>query len=62
MNSESSIKGISIRAIIVFTLVVMFGVTVFMKIDNQALNSIVISAVSYYFGQKTLPTQGKKQE
>lgn len=65
MSSESSIKGISIRAIIVFTLVIIFGVTVFMGIDNQALNSMALTAISFYFGQKTAsqtPSSGKKLE
>jgi hypothetical protein len=52
-NSESSIGGISVRAIIVLFLIVVFAVAVFMKITNEALNSVVMAVIGWYFGQKS---------
>lgn len=51
--SESSIKGISIRAIIVLFLILVFAVAIFMKINNEALNSVVMAVIGWYFGQKS---------
>ena len=51
--NESNIKGISIRAIIVFALIIIFSITVFTDIKSEALNSIVMTAMGWYFGQKT---------
>ena len=50
--SESNIKGVSIRAIIVLFLIVVFAVAIFMKINNEALNSVVMAVIGWYFGQK----------
>jgi len=52
-NSESSIGGISVRAIIVLFLIVVFAVAVFMKLNNEALNSVVMAVIGWYFGQKS---------
>jgi hypothetical protein len=52
-NSESNIGGISIRAIIVLFLIVVFAVAVFMKINSEALNSVVMAVIGWYFGQKS---------
>jgi hypothetical protein len=51
--SESNIKGVSIRAIIVLFLIVVFAIAVFMKINNEALNSVVMAVIGWYFGQKS---------
>jgi hypothetical protein len=45
MNSESSICGISIRAIIVLFLILVFGISVFLKINSELLNSVVMAVV-----------------
>lgn len=50
--SESSIKGISVRAIIVLVLIFVFSISVFFKINNEALNSVVMATIGWYFGQK----------
>lgn len=52
MNNESSIGGVSVRAIIVFTLIVVFAISVFFNLKNDALNSVVMAAIGWYFGQK----------
>ena len=52
MDNESNVAGISVRAIIVFTLIVVFSTTVFLDIKNDALNSLVMASVGWYFGQK----------
>ena len=52
-NSESSIGGISVRAIIVLFLIVVFAIAVFMKLNNEALNSVVMAVIGWYFGQKS---------
>lgn len=59
MNNESNIGGVSVRAIIVFTLIVIFSTTVFLEIKNDALNSLVMAAVGWYFGQKSVNSDGK---
>jgi hypothetical protein len=51
-NSESNIGGISVRAIIVLFLIVVFAIAVFMKINSEALNSVVMAVIGWYFGQK----------
>ena len=61
-NSESSIGGISVRAIIVLFLIVVFAVTVFMKITNEALNSVVMAVIGWYFGQKGNTNSSKPVE
>jgi hypothetical protein len=61
-NSESSIGGISVRAIIVLFLIVVFAVAVFMKINNEALNSVVMAAIGWYFGQKSNGSSNKPAE
>lgn len=53
MNNESNIAGISVRAIVVLFLILVFGVSVFMEIKNDALNSVVMAAIGWYFGQKS---------
>jgi hypothetical protein len=53
--SESNIKGISIRAIIVLLLLIVFAISVFLKINSETLNSLVMAVVGWYFGQKNLP-------
>ena len=61
-NSESSIGGISVRAIIVLFLIVVFAVAVFMKINNEALNSVVMAVIGWYFGQKSNGNSNKPTE
>jgi len=52
--NESNIAGISVRAIIVLFLVLIFAITVFFtSLKNDALNSMVMAAVGWYFGQKS---------
>ncbi len=53
MNSESNIAGISVRAIVVLFLILVFGISVFMELKNETLNSVVMAAVGWYFGQKS---------
>ncbi|MFZ9376797.1 MAG: hypothetical protein ACO25K_06705 [Candidatus Fonsibacter ubiquis] len=62
MNNESNIGGVSVRAIIVFTLIVIFSTTVFLEIKNDALNSLVMAAVGWYFGQKSIDSDGKDDD
>jgi hypothetical protein len=62
MNNESNIGGVSVRAIIVFTLIVIFSTTVFLEIKNDALNSLVMAAVGWYFGQKSVAPDGKDND
>jgi len=57
MNNESTIRGVSIRAILVFTLIVIFSATVFLEIKNEVLNAITTAAVGWYFGQKYTETK-----
>ena len=51
--NESKIAGISVRAIIVLFLVIIFAITIFADIKNDALNSLVLGAIGWYFGQKS---------
>lgn len=53
MNNESNIGGISVRAIIVLFLILVFGASVFLKINSESLNSVVMAVIGWYFGQKT---------
>jgi len=62
MNNESNIGGVSVRAIIVFTLIVIFSTTVFLEIKNEALNSLVMAAVGWYFGQKSVDSDVKDDD
>lgn len=62
MNNESNIGGVSVRAIIVFTLIVIFSTTVFLEIKNDALNSLVMAAVGWYFGQKSVDSDTKDND
>ncbi len=62
MNNESNIGGVSVRAIIVFTLIVIFSTTVFLEIKNEALNSLVMAAVGWYFGQKSVDSDTKDDD
>jgi len=55
--NESTIGGISIRAILVFTLITVFSTTVFLEIKNEVLNAITTAAVGWYFGQKYTDTK-----
>lgn len=55
--NESTIGGISIRAILVFTLITVFSATVFLDIKNEVLNAITTAAVGWYFGQKYAETK-----
>jgi len=61
-NSESTIGGISVRAIIVLFLILVFAVAVFMKITNEALNSVVMAVIGWYFGQKGNSNGSKSTE
>jgi hypothetical protein len=61
-NSESTIGGISVRAIIVLFLILVFAVAVFMKITNEALNSVVMAVIGWYFGQKGNSNSNKSTE
>ncbi len=62
MNNESNIGGVSVRAIIVFTLIVIFSTTVFLEIKNDALNSLVMATIGWYFGQKSLNSDNKDND
>jgi hypothetical protein len=62
MNNESNIGGVSVRAIIVFTLIVIFSTTVFLEIKNDALNSLVMATIGWYFGQKSLNSDAKDND
>lgn len=62
MNNESNIGGVSVRAIIVFTLIVIFSTTVFLEIKNDALNSLVMATIGWYFGQKSLNSEKKDSD
>ena len=53
MNNESSIGGVSVRAIIVLFLILVFGISVFLKINSESLNSVVMAVIGWYFGQKS---------
>jgi hypothetical protein len=53
--SESNIRGVSVRAIIVLLLLIVFAASVFLKINSETLNSLVMAVVGWYFGQKNLP-------
>ncbi len=57
MDNESTIGGVSIRAILVFTLIAVFAATVFLDIKNEVLNAITTAAVGWYFGQKYTETK-----
>jgi hypothetical protein len=61
-NSESSIGGISVRAIIVLFLILVFAIAVFMKLNNEALNSVVMAVIGWYFGQKSNGNGSKPTE
>ncbi len=52
-NLESNIGGVSVRAIIVLFLLVVFATAVFLKINSETLNSVVMATIGWYFGQKT---------
>ena len=55
--NESNIFGISIRAYIVFIMVTAFVVMSFMKMEvDSTFSTLVVSLISYYFGQKTNTT------
>ena len=60
MNSESNIAGISVRAIVVLFLILVFGISVFMELKNETLNSVVMAAVGWYFGQKSSNSNDKE--
>jgi hypothetical protein len=62
MNNESNIGGVSVRAIIVFTLIVIFSATVFLEIKNDALNSLVMASIGWYFGQKSIDSSSKDND
>jgi hypothetical protein len=62
MNNESNIGGVSVRAIIVFTLIVVFSTTVFLEIKNDALNSALMATIGWYFGQKSLTSDNKDND
>lgn len=57
MNNESTIGGVSVRAIIVLTLVVIFGASLFFNINSETLNSLVMASIGWYFGQKNNTTE-----
>jgi len=59
MDNESNFKGISVRAIIVFSLILCFSGAVFLKIENQTLNSLTMAVVGWYFGQKNIGVVNK---
>jgi hypothetical protein len=61
--NESNIFGISIRAYIVFIMVTAFVVMSFMKMEvDSTFSTLVVSLISYYFGQKTSSTSEVKNE
>jgi hypothetical protein len=62
MNNESNIGGVSVRAIIVFTLILIFSTTVFLEIKNDALNSLVMATIGWYFGQKSVDSDAKDND
>jgi len=57
MNNESTLWGVSVRAILVFALISVFSATVFLDIKNEVLNAITTAAVGWYFGQKYTETK-----
>jgi len=57
MNNESTLWGVSVRAILVFSLITVFSATVFLDIKNEVLNAITTAAVGWYFGQKYTATK-----
>jgi len=52
MNNESNIKGVSVRAIIVLTLLGAFAASVFLGKPNDALTALTTAGIGWYFGQK----------
>jgi len=62
MNNESSIGGVSVRAIIVLFLILVFGISVFLKINSESLNSVVMAVIGWYFGQKSNGSGNKQSE
>ena len=61
--NESNIFGISIRAYIVFIMVTAFVVMNFMKMDiDSTFSTLVVSLISFYFGNKTPSTEPTKPE
>ena len=61
--NESNIFGISIRAYIVFIMVTAFVVMSFMKMDvDSTFSTLVVSLISFYFGNKTATPDQPKQE
>ena len=62
MNNESSIGGVSVRAIIVLFLILVFGISVFLKINSESLNSVVMAVIGWYFGQKSNTNGGKSND
>ena len=55
--NESNIRGLSVRAIIAVILVVACVALAFMKIPiDETLKYLVVSVISFYFGNKIPPT------
>lgn len=54
--NESNIMGISIRAIIVLVLIILFATAMFLGIKNEVLNSMTLAGIGWYFGQKNMAT------
>jgi hypothetical protein len=50
--NESTIGGVSIRAILVFSLLTIFATTLFIGKNSEVLNAITTAAIGWYFGQK----------
>lgn len=61
-NLESNIGGVSIRAIIVLTLILIFGASIFLKLESETLNNVVMATIGWYFGQKTSSITPKEQK
>lgn len=61
--NESSIFGISVRALIAFTLVLCVCVMSLMGLDvNEPLYTLVIMGVSFYLGKSSNPVDNKNTQ
>ena len=61
--NESNIKGISVRAFIAVILVLACVALAFMKITiDETLKYLVVSVISFYFGNKVPTTSEVKDE
>jgi len=59
MDEESRIGNVSVRAILVFALLVLFAASLFTGIKSDVLDAITTAAIGWYFGQRNAQTIGK---